>query len=197
LIRGLHEGGVLACGKHFPGHGDTPEDSHKSLPVLPHTWDRLRWMELVPFQAAIAAGVPLLMTAHILYGVIDAALPATLSKRAITGLLREELGFNGVIVTDDLEMGAIARYFTPEEAAVRALGAGCDLALICANVAATQRAMAAVTTALHTGVLSETLFAQSVMRIKRLLQKIPTTPASPDCIGCRAHQTLIDGLASA
>lgn len=195
LMRGLLEGGVLPCGKHFPGHGDTPEDSHKSLPVLPHTWDRLRWMELVPFQAAIAAGVPMLMTAHVLYGVIDAAQPATLSKRAITGLLRDELGFKGVIVTDDLEMGAIARYYTPEEAAVRALGAGCDLALVCSSPAVTLRAMASVRAAMARGELSEELLSQSAMRIRVMTTRLATLPVERNVIGCAAHRAFVAGIA--
>lgn len=191
LIRGLLEGGVIPCGKHFPGHGDTPEDSHKTMPILPHTWDRLRWMELAPFAAAIQQGVPLLMTAHVLYGVIDATAPVTLSKRAITGLLREELGFKGVIVTDDLEMGAIKQCCPPEEAAVRALAAGCDLNLICSSPEVTQRAMLRVNAAVESGELSTELLSQSALRIRTLATKHAASAADRACIGCREHRAVL------
>lgn len=196
LIRGLLEGGVIPCGKHFPGHGDTPEDSHKTMPVLPHTWDRLRWMELAPFVAAIQLGVPLLMTAHVLYGVIDATAPVTLSKRAISGLLRDELGFKGVIVTDDLEMGAIRQCCPPDEAAVRALAAGCDLALVCSNPEATQRAMARVDAAVAVGTLSAELLSQSALRIRTLATRHAPAPVARTCIGSREHRAVIASLAS-
>jgi beta-N-acetylhexosaminidase len=124
---GLAASGILACGKHFPGHGDTALDSHHALPRVEHDRARLDRIELAPF-AALAAELPLMMTAHVVYPALDPELPATLSPQ-ILGLLRAELGFRGVIVTDDLEMRAIRDRWPPEEAAVLALEAGCDAIL--------------------------------------------------------------------
>ena len=196
MIRGLSEGGVIACGKHFPGHGDTPEDSHRTCPVLPHTLSRLRFMELVPFVRAIEAGVPMLMTAHILYGAIDASQMVTLSPRAITGLLREELGYEGVVVTDDLEMGAVTQMTTPEDAAVRSLAAGCDLALICRDLAVTRRALDAVAHALDRGALLLPNLERAAARIAALHRRL--TPFSrvrrTEVVGCAAHRMSVEKL---
>ena len=126
-IDGLQSTGVAASAKHFPGHGDTAQDSHVSLPVVDQSADELQHRELLPFAAAINAGSRLVMTSHILLPQIDAANPATMSHKVLIGLLREELGFSGVIVSDALDMaGASASRGIPD-AAVRALRAGCDL----------------------------------------------------------------------
>src|SRR5262249_51468257 len=108
IIRTLQAEGVAACGKHFPGHGDTSTDSHEELPLVEHPPDRLQAVELVPFRAAIDAEVATIMTAHLLIPSLDDQRPATLSKRIIHDLLRVELGYQGVILSDDLEMKAIA-----------------------------------------------------------------------------------------
>jgi beta-N-acetylhexosaminidase len=131
LIHGLQSGGVAACGKHFPGHGDTDLDSHHHLPRLTHGLERLRRVELVPFRAAVRAGVAAIMTSHILFDAIDPTVPATMSERVLQGLCRNELGFDGVVVSDDLEMKAIAEHFPMPGAAVEAAKAGCDLLLCC------------------------------------------------------------------
>ena len=131
IVRGLQDHGVAACGKHFPGHGDTSVDSHNDLPVVEHAPDRIRRVECVPFRDAIRAGVAFMMTAHLLVPALDEDAPATLSRRIVCGLLREELGFDGVILSDDLEMEALARTHTAPEAAVRAIAAGCDGVLVC------------------------------------------------------------------
>ncbi len=135
LARGLERGGVLGCGKHFPGHGDTSTDSHLALPRIDHDLARLERVEFVPFVAAAKADVPMVMTAHVVFAAIDDQVPATLSPRAITGLLRERLGYRGVIVSDDLDMHAIAANFGIGDAAVRAIRAGCDVLLACQNPA--------------------------------------------------------------
>ena len=131
IVRGLQDHGVAACGKHFPGHGDTSVDSHDELPVVEHPPDRIRRVECVPFRDAIGADVAFLMTAHLLAPALDEDSPATFSRPIVHGLLREELGFNGVILSDDLEMEALARTHTAPEAAVRAIAAGCDGVLVC------------------------------------------------------------------
>lgn len=130
MAKGLAEGGVFACGKHFPGHGDTDTDSHTGLPCLHHDRARLEAVELIPFRAA-APHVDLIMSAHVVYPALSGALPATLSRAMVHDLLRRELGFRGVVVSDDLEMDAIAKASSVADAALDALMAGCDLMLIC------------------------------------------------------------------
>ncbi len=140
---GLARGGVLACGKHFPGHGDTTTDSHFDLPVVAHDRARLEAVELPPFRAAASAGIAALMTAHVLFPALDPAVPATLS-RAVCTHLRREIGFRGVLISDDLEMKAVADRFGIEETAVRSIDAGCDLILVCRDEALQARAHAAL-----------------------------------------------------
>jgi beta-N-acetylhexosaminidase len=132
IIRTLQAAGIAACGKHFPGHGDTSVDSHHELPLLDHAPDRLEAIELVPFKAAIAADVAGIMTAHILIPAIDEENPGTLSPAIVDGLLRRTLGYDGLVMTDDLDMKAISGRYGYPEATVRAIAAGCDVALLCA-----------------------------------------------------------------
>jgi beta-N-acetylhexosaminidase len=131
LARGIESAGVASCGKHFPGHGDTSQDSHLTLPRLPHGMERLRKVELFPFRAFSRAGLASIMTAHVIFEALEPEAPATFSRRVQTELLREELGFRGVIVSDDLEMRAIADRYSMAEAAVRSIEAGVDLLLVC------------------------------------------------------------------
>jgi beta-N-acetylhexosaminidase len=140
IVRALQGEGIAACGKHFPGHGDTSADSHFELPLVEHPPDRIRRVECVPFKAAIEAGVATIMTAHVLVPALDEERPASLSKTIITDLLRRELGYPGVILSDDLEMKAIAAGYKVPEAAVMAIEAGCDGVLICSGDHATQAA---------------------------------------------------------
>jgi len=138
IVTALQEAGVAACGKHFPGHGDTSTDSHHELPLVEHPIERLREVEFEPFRAAIAARVATIMTAHVLMPALDEARPATLSRHIISGLLRGELGYDGVILSDDLEMKAVAAKYPVPEAAVLAVEAGCDGVLICSGDHAAQ-----------------------------------------------------------
>ncbi|MFM7052670.1 MAG: beta-N-acetylhexosaminidase [Planctomycetota bacterium] len=140
MIAGLEEH-LAACAKHFPGHGDTDKDSHYDLPRLPHALDRLRACELVPFRAAVAAGVSCVMTTHVVFDALDPGTPATMSAAAIA-LLRGEIGFKGVCVSDCLEMKAIADHFGCGPAAVRAVAAGVD-ALLVSHTADTQHEVVA------------------------------------------------------
>lgn len=130
FARGLAAAGIIACGKHFPGHGDTSVDSHLALPRIDHALERLHAVELAPFRA-LAAELPTIMTAHVIFAALDETVPATLSEKVLTGLLRGELGYRGVIISDDLEMKAIADHFGLEDAVVRGLLAGCDVFLLC------------------------------------------------------------------
>jgi beta-N-acetylhexosaminidase len=131
IIEELQHAGIAACGKHFPGHGDTSTDSHHELPLVEHPPDRLRAVEFVPFRAAIDADVAGIMTAHVHVPSLDEAFPATLSRRVVTGVLREQLHYDGLVFTDDMDMGAIAGRYAPGEAAVAAVDAGCDALLVC------------------------------------------------------------------
>jgi beta-N-acetylhexosaminidase len=143
-IRGLQAAGLLACGKHFPGHGDTSKDSHVDLPVVDHPRERIDRVELEPFRAAVAAGVASVMTAHVVYRALDPDRPATLSP-AICTTLREQVGFRGMLVSDDLEMAAIAVRWPIADAAVQAVAAGCDALLVCWSEEEQERVVEALT----------------------------------------------------
>lgn len=143
FARGLEGAGVAACGKHFPGHGDTDLDSHLALPRVSHARERLDRIELAPFRAARGA-LSAIMTAHVVFDALDPEIPATLSRRVLTGLLRGELGYEGIIISDDLEMKAVFDRWGVEESAVRAIDAGADLLLICRHEALVERAIAAL-----------------------------------------------------
>lgn len=126
-LKGLQDQGVAACAKHFPGHGDTGVDSHLALPRIDRSLDDLERVDLVPFRAAIAAGVRLVMTTHIQFPALDPDRPSTLSRAILTGLLRERLGFQGVVITDSMEMQGITQDRTPAEACLAAFAAGADI----------------------------------------------------------------------
>jgi beta-N-acetylhexosaminidase len=131
LIAGLQEAGCLACAKHFPGIGRTTADTHKVRPRVGLSRKQLESMELIPFRRAASQGVAGVMICHAVFEALDPERPASLSKPVITGLLREEIGFSGITLSDDLEMGALAAELEPDQAAVQAYMAGCDIVLIC------------------------------------------------------------------
>lgn len=131
---GLQESGILGCAKHFPGHGDTSKDSHLELPVLDLTIEDLRNRELIPFKTLIEEQIPLVMTAHILFPKIDPDVPATLSQRILQDILREELGFKGVVVSDDLDMKAVSDMFVQKGTVAKAVNAGCDMFIVSRNI---------------------------------------------------------------
>lgn len=131
MVKGLQAGGVIASAKHFPGHGDTDVDSHLALPAVDHSRSRLEDVELRPFRACIEAGVASIMTAHVVVRELDARLPATLSAEVIARLLREGMGYDGVVFSDDMEMRAVADRWPARSAAVLAARAGCDAVLFC------------------------------------------------------------------
>ena len=165
---GLRDAGVLPCLKHFPGHGDTDRDSHLTLPVLAHGRERLERVELVPFRALVAE-VPLVMVAHLACPELGAAgVPATLSPPVATDLLRRDLGFQGVAVTDAMEMEGVAGVFGTGEAAVRALAAGCDLLLYCFGLERVHEARAALRAALASGRLPAARFEAAASRVMQL-----------------------------
>ena len=142
-IEGMRDGGILSTAKHFPGHGDTETDSHLALPTITAGWTRFDTLELVPFRSAIAAGVDAIMSAHIALPALDAGAerPGTLSPAILTGILRDSLGFTGLVATDALDMGAIAKGIGPEEGTIRAFEAGSDLLLMPSDIDAAIRGM--------------------------------------------------------
>jgi beta-N-acetylhexosaminidase len=175
IIRGLQEAGLAACGKHFPGHGDTSTDSHFELPLVEHPPDRLRAIEFEPFRAAIAAQVAFIMTAHVLVPSLDEQTPATLSPRVVQQLLREELKFDGVILSDDLEMKAVSAHYAVPEAAVDAIAAGCDAVLVCqGNVDLQARTLEALVRAVESGTIPAKRHDDAAMRLKRAKQRFLT-----------------------
>jgi beta-N-acetylhexosaminidase len=168
-IRGYREGGVSAVAKHFPGHGDTAVDSHHELPSVPHDLDRLNEVELYPFRIAIERGVDAIMTAHVVFPAFEpGGLPATLSQKILTGLLRNQLGFEGVIVTDCLEMNAIAETIGVARGAVEAIKAGSDFILVSHSLVRQTAALEAVMEAVMTGEIPESRIDESARRIWEL-----------------------------
>ena len=167
FVTGLQDSGVAACAKHFPGHGRAGADSHLELPVVNATLTELRETDLLPFRAAVDAGVKSVLTAHVLFPAID-DVPATLSRRLLRGVLRDELGFDGAVVTDALGMAAIGDGAASAAGAVAALGAGADLLCMAAEEAAQRRARDALTAALAAGELSKERLAEANARIGAL-----------------------------
>lgn len=196
LAAGLRAAGVLPCGKHFPGHGATVIDSHDDLPYDERDRATLEGVDLIPFQAAIAQEIELLMTAHVVYPALDPQQPASLSPIIMNDLLRQRLGFQGVIVSDDLEMGAIVRHSSVAAAAVQALSAGADLLLICQSLERALSARDACRRALQQGVLTEERVTEAQHRVERLKQRIADRTALPlRPVGAPEHAELVNTIA--
>jgi beta-N-acetylhexosaminidase len=192
IVRALQGEGIAACGKHFPGHGDTSGDSHHELPLVEHPLERLREVELKPFAAAIAANVATIMTAHVFVPSLDEHRPATLSRRIVTDLLREELKFEGVIFSDDLEMKAIASKYAVPAAAVLAIEAGCDGALICSGDHDTQAAaLEALVHAVEEDRLRLSRVEDALQRQRRAKERFLAVPAAPRPLGARALREVL------
>jgi len=202
VIEGLQGVGVAACGKHFPGHGDTAVDSHLELPLVEHPPDRIRRVECVPFIEAIRAGVAFIMTAHVLVPSFDEERPATLSPRLVGALLRRELGFGGVILSDDLEMKAIAATYAVPEAAVAAVAAGCDGLLVCSGDIETQAAtLEALVHAVEDGRLAYSRLEDALARLRRAKERFLATPVAAGgrdalrrVVGCDEHRRIVDEM---
>ena len=198
VVNGLQEEGVAACAKHFPGIGDMAPDPHEELPTSPLTLDELRSRELEPFRRLIRRAPPAcVMVAHAVFEAIDEAAPASLSPAFLQEILRGELGFRGVVVTDDLDMGAIN---DPAEAALRAVAAGADIALICHSEDAQEVAVDAVAGAIRAGDLHPEQEAASSDRIRRLKESYcrPNWRAEMlEVIGCAAHRAARERILAA
>jgi len=199
-VRGLHEHGMLATLKHFPGHGDTQTDSHIGLPVITAGYGRLDSLELVPFRAGIAAGADVVMSAHIAFPALTGSNdPATLSAAVLTGLLRDSLRFPGLVVTDALMMGAIVTKYGAGEATVRAFLAGSDLLLIPADP---DSAVLAMTAAVAAGRVTPQRLAQSVRRVLEIKRRLGlferrTVPLDsiPHVVGSKRFQDAANDIA--
>jgi beta-N-acetylhexosaminidase len=203
VIRGLQDAHVAATAKHFPGHGDTDVDSHLGLPVISHSKERIYSVELLPFVKAIQTGVDCIMSAHIYFPAFEQRkLPVTLSPSVLTGLLREELGFNGVIMTDCMEMHAISLQYGTVNAAVMAVEAGADLVLISHSFELQVGAIEALLDAVRSGRISEARIDQSVRRLLELKEKRGLS-ANADgdhaagIVGTAAHRAVAQRLSEA
>lgn len=197
VMKGIQAGNIIPVVKHFPGHGDTAVDSHKGLPRVEADMDRLESFELVPFRAAVTSQADMVMTAHILLPRIDPKHPATLSKPIITGILRNLLGFQGVVITDDLNMAAVKDNYDLGDAAVLAVNAGVDIVLTCHEYANLVHVISALRNAVEGGLIPAERIEESVLRILRLKQKYTLTneavqEADIEQINRRADEALRD-----
>ena len=191
IIRTLQRAGIAACGKHFPGHGDTSTDSHFELPLLEHPPDRLDAVELVPFKAAIAADVAAIMTAHILIPALDEERPATLSPAIVDGMLRRKLGYGGLVLTDDLSMKAISGRYGHRDATVQAIAAGCDAVLMCAPEPASQAAaLEALVYAVEQGTLPLRRVEDAIARQRRAKERFLAAPRRTPATGAALRAIL-------
>lgn len=206
IVGALQAAGVAACGKHFPGHGDTDADSHAELPVVDRPADRLRAVELSPFRAAVEAGVATVMTAHVRYPALDAERPATLS-RPIVDLLKAEMGFDGLLMTDDMEMAAITGGYAVEDAAVRAVAAGCDMVLLCgADPDRQAGAVEALIRAVEDERLPRARVEDALLRQERVKARFligvrqwrpPAPSALRSLLGCGEHASIAEAMGQA
>ncbi|MCA9773033.1 MAG: beta-N-acetylhexosaminidase [Myxococcales bacterium] len=196
--QGLAAARVVGCGKHFPGHGDTSKDSHLELPRVDAPLGRLREVELAPFAHAIGGGVDVLMTAHVVYPAVDPARPASLSPRWLGEILRRELAYEGVIVSDDLEMKAVSASASIADASVEALAAGSDLLLVCEEWRAVEEAIGAIARAVEAGTLDARALEASAARVARVRARLIGPPkdevALRRWIGCEGHQRLAEQM---
>lgn len=193
--RGLRDAGIIPCGKHFPGHGGTLLDSHEDLPRDERSREELQCVNLYPFQQAINQGLEMVMTAHVLYPALDPDFPGTASAKILTGLLRQQLGFNGVIITDDLEMGAVVRHSTIDQAVLSALTAGADMLLVCHKIDLAIAARDACLRAVESGTLLRSRVEEAAQRIAALKatyqkRQVPTVGT----IGAQTHTQLVEEI---
>jgi beta-N-acetylhexosaminidase len=197
LARGLAGAGVLACAKHFPGHGGSLDDSHRVLPVDPRPRELLLRDEIAPF-AALAPTLPLVMGAHVAYAGLGSDLPGTLDARVATVLLREQLGFTGVLVSDNLEMGAVTGRFGIEDAALRALRAGCDALLLCHRPDSYPRVRGAVWREARASSALRARVGEAANRVRALKQRhltASTTRPPLSVLGSPEHLELVRQMA--
>jgi len=194
FVEAMLPAGLVAVAKHFPGHGRTAVDSHHALPDADMTVNDLERGDLVPFRAVLGAGCPAVLVAHVRYRALDPELPASLSAEVIGGLLRRRLGFDGLVLSDDLEMAAVAGAWGVAGAARRFLGAGGDLALICRSAEARNEAVTTIGRDIERGILD---VAPAVRRRQAVRRLVDATGPRPDLsvIGCAEHRALAEEVA--
>ncbi|GIN40223.1 beta-N-acetylhexosaminidase [Heyndrickxia oleronia] len=202
LMKGMQDAGVITTLKHFPGHGDTSVDSHLDLPTIEHDLERLEVTELLPFKECINNGADTVMTAHICFPAIEsqAGLPATLSKKVISGLLREKLHFDGVVTTDCMEMKAVSETFGTPKGAVEAIKAGVDLVMISHNYTPQIRSLEAVMEAVESGEIENGVIDSALSRITKLKETylnwddIPLNEKGkvPELVGSKEHLEMVN-----
>ncbi|MBX3246395.1 MAG: beta-N-acetylhexosaminidase [Myxococcales bacterium] len=192
---GLDGSGVSPCGKHFPGHGDTDLDSHLALPILRHDAARLEAVELAPFRAARA--FPALMTAHVVFEALDPSVPATLSRRVLGDLLRGHLGYDGAVISDDLEMKALSDRWPVPESAVAAVDAGCDVLLVCRDVDACFAAREALTRCAERDPRFRARLEVAAQRAERLYARARPAPLEGDALAAALTDPEVAALEAA
>jgi beta-N-acetylhexosaminidase len=195
MVRGFVANGIIACAKHFPGHGDTTVDSHYDLPRVNVSWEKLQERELKPFIRAMKSKVDMIMTAHILNEALDPVYPATLSFSTIANRLRKELRYNRLVITDDMQMDAVAKHFGEEDMIALAINASCDI-LLYRHEEKGRRAMDIAFKFLREGRISAENVEASYARIKEVKERmlLPTAPLDMEklsVIGCDAHQEVL------
>lgn len=197
MVKGYREAGIITCLKHFPGHGDTSVDSHLSLPIIPHTMERLEALELIPFQKAMEAGADSIMIAHIYLSTLmpDEMAPATTAPFVVTKLLREKFGFTGLIVSDCMEMEALANTVGTQQGTVKALQAGIDLVLVSHQYPLQRGSIEAIQAAVQNGIVSTERLHQAAERVLQLKARTISWDTLPDAaaltvIGDEAHRQL-------
>lgn len=202
LVRGYIKGGIIPCAKHFPGHGNTGVDSHEALPVEEVDLQRLREVEMVPFKRVFRARLDMVMTGHIKYPKIDPEWPVTLSEKFIQGILRSELRYRNIVISDDLDMKALSAHYPVEDIPVRALQAGCDIMLYCNNFEHPQVALDAIAKAIKDHRLTAKQIDESFNRVVTLKKDVLAKPDPEDftksakIIGCDDHQRLAKAIAT-
>lgn len=172
FVKGLASMGITACGKHFPGHGDTSQDSHLTLPVVDHPQERLQSIELVPFRELVGWGLRMIMTAHVLYPTLDPEHPATFSPRILGDLLRQELGFEGLVITDDMGMAGALSQADLSEACVEAFAAGCDLLMVCEHWERHEEIISALEEEIDKSPALQKRAQESTKRIEQVMNKM-------------------------
>lgn len=202
LMKGMQKAGVITTLKHFPGHGDTSVDSHLDLPTIDHPIERLHQVELVPFKNCIKNGADTVMTAHVNFPTIEnrKGVPATLSDKVITGLLREELGFDGVVTTDCMEMNAISKTIGTPQGAVEAIKAGVDLVMISHSYGPQVKSLERVIQAVEAGEIGLEVIDSALKRVMKLKEKYVSWDevelqfglSVPDVVGCKAHFDMVN-----
>lgn len=193
-MEGIKSQNVIPVIKHFPGHGDTSVDSHIGLPVVNYDLKRLNDFELVPFKYAITAGADVVMTAHILLPKLDSKYPATLSHNIINDLLRKDIGFDGVVITDDITMGAILKNYDIGDAAIKAINAGADIILVSHKYENIQKVISSIKEAVLNKTITEDRINESVYRILSLKEKYKLTDNTINSVDVNEINKLISDV---